>query len=73
MKVPARRNGTFFNVAQFFVINLVIIFVCLRYVPVQARKIPPLMIEDDGFKRMNRPGELHILDNPKLNIFFLKK
>lgn len=57
MKVSTSHKGTFVNVAQFFVINLAIIFIYLCYSPTEARKIPPLMIEDDGFKRMNRPGK----------------
>lgn len=59
MMVPTRRIGTFFNVAQFIVINLVIILICLGYSPTaEARKQMPLLIDDESqHNRMNRPGK----------------
>lgn len=58
MIVATRRIGTFFNVAQLIVINLVIILICLSYSPTEARKQMPLLIADDTQSRMNRPGKL---------------
>ncbi|XP_031627582.1 dorsal-ventral patterning protein Sog isoform X2 [Contarinia nasturtii] len=55
MIVPTSRIGTFFNVAQFIVINLVIILICLGNMPTEARKQMPLLIDDDTQTRMNRP------------------
>lgn len=57
MGVPTRGIGTFFNVAQLIVINLVITLVCLSSAPTEARKQMPLLIDDDTQSRLNRPGE----------------
>lgn len=54
----ARRIGTFLSVAQFIVINLVIILICTGYRPTEARKQMPMLIDDDTHhSRMNRPGK----------------
>lgn len=49
------------EVAQFIVINLVIIFVaavCCFATAADARKPMPLLIDDDQHVRLNKPGKL---------------
>lgn len=67
----ARRIGTFLSVAQFIVINLVIILICMGYRPTEARKQMPMLIDDDTqHSRMNRPGKF--FSTRLLLHFFLK-
>lgn len=54
----SRRYGTFLNVAQLIVINLVIILIYTGHFPTEARKSMPFLIDDDQQSRFNRPGEL---------------
>lgn len=56
MIVTTRKIGTFFNVAQFIVINLVIILICLGNTT-EARKQMPSLIDDDTPTRSYRPGK----------------
>lgn len=58
MRASTRRSGSIFDVAQFFVINLVIIFIYMCCFPTaDARKSMPPLIDDDQHVRMNKPGE----------------
>lgn len=52
-----RRSGRFLNVAQFIVINLVIILIYTGHFPTEAKNSMPFLIDDDQQSRLNRPGE----------------